>query len=360
MINNQDKETNLNIRNNIKPLHKSKRTKIYLAIGIISIIATTAAIASMRLRKEQVKNNQLDNTQTAKIENPAPKSFDKLPEIEQLPAENIQASNTINTLPNIDIEDSTNNKITNEELYNSPLCDNCDNKQTSITENNQSNQPTILRGDQESKNNFEELEPAKLQASKANIIKNPEFIIAKGAFLDAILETRIDSTLKGMVSAILANDVYSMDGSILLLEKGSKITGQYNSDLKEGTERLMVVWDRLRTPNGIIIDLNSFGTDSLGGSGLNGHINHQYGKKFSAAILLSLLDDSLALASKNNNITNNIQNTQQNTRSIAEQALSNSINIPPILYKNQGEHINIFVARDLDFSDVYKLKIRKS
>ena len=162
-----------------------------------------------------------------------------------------------------------------------------------------------------------------------------------------------------MVSAILANDIYSMDGSILLLEKGSKITGQYTSQIKEGAERLMVIWDRIRTPNGIIIDLNSFGTDSLGGSGLNGYVNHQYGKRFGGAILLSILDDSLAMASKQeNNITNNIQNTQQQGRNIAEQALNNSINIAPLLYKNQGEYINIFIARDLDFSSVYKLKIR--
>jgi type IV secretion system protein VirB10 len=34
-------------------------------------------------------------------------------------------------------------------------------------------------------------------------------------------------------------------------------------------------------------------------------------------------------------------------------ALENSINIRPTLYKNQGEHISIFVARDLDFRGVY-------
>ena len=32
---------------------------------------------------------------------------------------------------------------------------------------------------------------------------------------------------------------------------------------------------------------------------------------------------------------------------------SRSINIPPTLYKNQGEQVGIYVARDLDFSSVY-------
>ena len=38
---------------------------------------------------------------------------------------------------------------------------------------------------------------------------------------------------------------------------------------------------------------------------------------------------------------------------MATEALKNTINIPPTLYKNQGEQVGIYIARDLDFSDVY-------
>jgi type IV secretion system protein VirB10 len=40
---------------------------------------------------------------------------------------------------------------------------------------------------------------------------------------------------------------------------------------------------------------------------------------------------------------------------MASLALQNSINIPPTGYVNQGERIMIFVARDVDFSNVYEL-----
>jgi type IV secretion system protein VirB10 len=40
----------------------------------------------------------------------------------------------------------------------------------------------------------------------------------------------------------------------------------------------------------------------------------------------------------------------------AADALNNSINIAPVLRKNQGEAVSIFVARDLDFSGVYRLR----
>ena len=41
---------------------------------------------------------------------------------------------------------------------------------------------------------------------------------------------------------------------------------------------------------------------------------------------------------------------------MAELALENSINIQPTGYANQGQQINILVARDIDFSDIYKVK----
>lgn len=356
--------SNLDNTSNIQPLMKSKKNKIYISVGIIFIAFATVAIAATRLKN---KDNQKEDTNSkqdnSKIENITPaKVFNKPPE--QI---NIETNNSSTNPQNINIIDTniTSATTATTEYYNSSVCDNCGNE----NKNNQDNalkisvqQDNDLQnyGNSNNKNDhFSELEPAKIKISKASYLKNQNTLIAKGAFLDAVLETKIDSSLKGMVSAILDSNIYSVNGAVLLLEKGSKITGQYNSQIKEGAERLMVIWDRLRTPSGIIIDLNSFGTDSLGGSGLSGKINHQYAKRFGSAILLSIIDDSLSSLSNNqNNITNNIQNTQQQGRNIAEQALSNSINIAPILYKNQGEHINIFVAHDLDFSDVYKLKMK--
>ncbi len=51
-----------------------------------------------------------------------------------------------------------------------------------------------------------------------------------------------------------------------------------------------------------------------------------------------------------------INNTTGATNTAAGIAVEQSINIPPTLNKNQGELVNIFVARDVDFSSVYQLR----
>jgi type IV secretion system protein VirB10 len=44
---------------------------------------------------------------------------------------------------------------------------------------------------------------------------------------------------------------------------------------------------------------------------------------------------------------------------MAEKMLDNNINIPPTMYKKQGEIIGILIGCDIDFSKVYKLKVNK-
>ena len=50
------------------------------------------------------------------------------------------------------------------------------------------------------------------------------------------------------------------------------------------------------------------------------------------------------------------QNSVRTGESMAERILSQTINIQPTIYKNQGDLASIYVARDLDFSTVYALR----
>lgn len=197
--------------------------------------------------------------------------------------------------------------------------------------------------------------------AKASVLPDRNFLITKGTFLDCALETAIDSTVSGFVTCRLTRNVYSDNGHVLLLGRGSRVVGQYQSgQMRPGMRRIFVLWNRIETPKGVVVNLDSPGTDPLGRSGLPGLVDKHFFERFGAALMLSLIDDYVKYetAKQQGGSDNQLQfsGTTNESQRLAEIALSDSINIPPTLYKNQGDHINIFVARDIDFSDVYGLE----
>jgi type IV secretion system protein VirB10 len=97
----------------------------------------------------------------------------------------------------------------------------------------------------------------------------------------------------------------------------------------------------------------------LGEAGVDGAIDHHFWDRLGNAILLSLLGDLGNWASNQGNKGDgNIRfdNTREGGQEVVAKILEHSLDIPPTLYKNQGERVGIMVARDLDFSKVYDLK----
>jgi type IV secretion system protein VirB10 len=206
------------------------------------------------------------------------------------------------------------------------------------------------------------LEPTQVEGARASLIADRNMFVTKGTFLDCALETAISSDVPGMTSCRLTRDVYSTSGKVLLLERGSRIVGQYKGGLQRGQARIFVLWNRIETPTGVVVNLDSPGTDALGRSGHSGYVDTHFWERFGGAIMLSLIDDVGTYvaneASDSGSGGNQIQfgGTAEAAKNASSIALENSINIPPTLVKHQGDHINVFVARDLDFRGVYDLK----
>jgi type IV secretion system protein VirB10 len=199
------------------------------------------------------------------------------------------------------------------------------------------------------------LTSTKTSIRNAGMLGNRNFILAKGSFIDCALQTRLDSTVPGMTACVITRNIYSDNGKVLLIERGSTVTGEYKSNMRQGMARIFVLWSRIKTPYGVIIPLDSPGTDPLGGGGLPGHIDTHFWQRFGGALMLSLVDDVARgiTSSAGNNNQFNFNSTGDAAQEMAAEALRNTINIPPTLYKNQGEQVGIYVARDLDFSSVY-------
>ncbi|MDD3465166.1 MAG: type IV secretion system protein VirB10 [Candidatus Cloacimonetes bacterium] len=197
----------------------------------------------------------------------------------------------------------------------------------------------------------------KTRTNSATMLPDRNFLLAKGAFIDCALQTRLDSTVPGMTACTITRDIYSDNGKVLLLEAGSKVTGEYRANMKQGQARIFVLWTRITTPNGVAVNLDSPGSDALGGSGVPGYVDTHFWTRFGGAIMLSLVDDIARYASTRSSKNETIYpgNTSDSAQDMAAEALKNTINIPPTLYVNQGDRVGIYVARDLDFGGVYAL-----
>ena len=226
----------------------------------------------------------------------------------------------------------------------------------------QQNQSVAVQSDDNSHGMAKMLTGTSTPMSQAQQLKNRNFILAKGSFIDCALQTKLDSTVPGMTACVVTHHIYSDNGKVILIERGSTISGEYKSNLHQGMARIFVLWTRIKTPTGVIVNLDSPGTDQLGGAGLPGYIDDHFWHRFGGALLLSLVDDAVDVASSRLSQQNHNQisfnETVNSTQDMATETLKNTINIPPTLYKNQGEQIGIYVARDLDFSSVYDVTTR--
>ena len=196
----------------------------------------------------------------------------------------------------------------------------------------------------------------------ATMLHNRSLTLPKGTAFTCALKTKVVSAASGLVACQVQRNVYGDDGRVLLIERGSHMDGEYRiTSLRPGTVRIPVLWTRIRTPDGVTVDIDSPGTGPLGESGIDGYVDNRWGERTGAALLLSVIDDSVKLVIQNqgeNNASGTVvlPSTTSSTSKLAEKVLDSTINIPPLIYQNQGGIVGIYVARDVDFSSVYELK----
>jgi type IV secretion system protein VirB10 len=201
------------------------------------------------------------------------------------------------------------------------------------------------------------LEPTATPAVRATVLPTQRLLLPKGAFLDCTLETALDTSLPGMTTCVTATDTFGADGSVVLMERGTKLVGETRGDVRQGSARVYVLWTEARTPDGVIVPLASPGTDELGRAGLPGEVNRHFWERFGAAILVSVIDGAAqSAAQRSSNGDGAVIVNPSTSSSIMTEVLRSTINIPPTVTKQHGDRIAVLVARDLDFRSVYELR----
>lgn len=202
--------------------------------------------------------------------------------------------------------------------------------------------------------------PAKEESSRAKRLRHPDLLLTRGTIIPCTLQTAINTELAGFVKCVLPEAVRSTTGNVVLLDRGTTIVGEVQTSKSPEQERVFISWDRLETPEHVVVSLGSPGADELGRMGVTGKVNSHFGARFGNAILLSLVQGTLqagaALAGNSGNGNGNYFNTFQSNGEQLTNSSQSKVNIPSTIEKSQGGTVSIFVAQDIDFSDVYSLR----
>lgn len=204
--------------------------------------------------------------------------------------------------------------------------------------------------------------------AEATLMGNINYVIAQGKIIDAILETAINTDLPGPLRAIVSRDIYAESGRQVLIPRGSRLIGSYNSSLKGGQTRVYVIWARVIRPDGIDIKIDSPGIDQLGRAGVAGYVDNKYFEMFAAAFLTSSVTVALGVAGDSllddggTSSTNTSDGTTTSSGTAGSQAVLTGINDfsdttedilkdildqEPTITVDQGTRIKVFVNRDL-------------
>ncbi|HEX4738833.1 MAG TPA: TrbI/VirB10 family protein [Allosphingosinicella sp.] len=185
---------------------------------------------------------------------------------------------------------------------------------------------------------------------RASVFANRSATVPEGTLIPAVLETAFDSTRPGLARAIVSRDIRGFDGTKILVPRGSRLIGDYHSDVGNGQKRALITWNRLIRPDGTTIAIGSPAADTLGRGGISGHYNSHFWERFGGAILQTVLDIGANIGTRavsGNNVII-LPNSSNNTAAFASLLPQNRV--VPTLTVPAGTSISIFVAHDLDFS----------
>lgn len=176
-------------------------------------------------------------------------------------------------------------------------------------------------------------------------------VLQAGSVIPAALITGIRSDLPGLVTAQVTQNVYdTLTGRILLIPQGSRLIGDYGSDIAFGQSRVLLSWNRLILPDGrsIVLDRQP-AADARGFAGLEDGTDYHWGGVLRAALVSTLLGAGAELGSgEDGNLARAFRRgTQDSISRAGEQIVSRELNIRPTLTIRPGFPVRVLVTRDL-------------
>ncbi len=180
--------------------------------------------------------------------------------------------------------------------------------------------------------------------------------LSAGTIIPIVLITGINSDLPGDIAGQVMTNVYdSYTGNNLLVPKGSKVYGSYDSQISFGQNRVLLAWDRITRPDGITITLGGMqGVDSAGYTGVTDRVDNHYDTLLASVSAGSVFDLAIDIASSAaikfsglDAVENIVNESSTTAKSAVDELVSKALNRQPTLVVRAGWRCNMIINKNL-------------
>ncbi len=190
-------------------------------------------------------------------------------------------------------------------------------------------------------------------------------IIRTGSVIPATLISGINSDLPGQIIGQVSQNVYDTPtGKNILIPQGSRLVGEYSSQVQYGQSRVFAVWQRIIFPDGKALDIGGMpGSSGAGYAGFRDRVNNHYVRIFGSAIMMSAILAGVEMTQDKSG--RGTDNTQRMSDALSEslgqvlggvigEMLSKNMSIAPTIEIRPGYRLNVMLVKDLIFPGPYR------
>jgi type IV secretory pathway VirB10-like protein len=180
----------------------------------------------------------------------------------------------------------------------------------------------------------------------------PTYSLYEGTVIEAVLINRLEGSFAGPVLAQITTDIYSNDGQVLLIKKGSKVIGEARKVGDRDQQRLAVAFHRLIMKGGYSVNLDQLpGLDQAGATALKDKVNHHYLATFGTSIMLGALAGLSMAGTQGGYVQDGSdayrQGVSRQISSDATRILDRQLNRLPEITIREGHRIKLILSADL-------------
>lgn len=184
-----------------------------------------------------------------------------------------------------------------------------------------------------------------------------EVLLPARTVIQGRMITGVNSDLPGIIVAQVTRDVWDASQRVLVIPRGSFLTGNYADAVAIGQDRVAIAWTQLELPNGQRYPLPGLiGTDRSGMAGVPGEVDRHLGRVAQASLLSSIVaygaasqlsDRQIGYARSPSPRDQAISGAVGNVQSTVDRITEDELAIEPTIRVEAGAGFSVVVGQDL-------------